>query len=56
MRLEGILDKDDRRGLLDQQKVAELDHLEARAAVDRLQLVVKLLRAGAPAEQEAQRA
>lgn len=50
--LEGILDKDEYRRLLDQEKAAELDHFEARAEVERLQLVVKLLRAGAPVEQE----
>lgn len=48
--LEGILDKDEYRRLLDQEKAAELDHFKARAEVDRLQLVVKLLRTGAPAE------
>lgn len=53
--LEGILDKDEYRRLLDQEKAAELDHFDARAEVDRLQLVVKLLRAGAPAEQEPHR-
>lgn len=53
--IEGVLDKDEYRRLVDQEKAAELDHFEARAEVDRLQLVVKLLRAGAPAEQEAPR-
>ncbi len=50
--LEGILDKDEYRRLLDQEKAAELDHFEARAEVDRLQLVVRLLRTGAPAERD----
>ena len=54
--LEGILDKDEYRRLLDQEKAAELDHFEARAEVDRLQLVVKLLRAGVlPQQEEANR-
>lgn len=47
--LEGVLDKDEYRRLLDGKKAAELDHFESRAEVDRLQLVVKLLRPGAPA-------
>ncbi len=51
--LEGVLDKDEYRRLLDGEKAAELDHFEARAEVDRLQLVVKLLRTGTPADQEA---
>ncbi len=50
--LEGILDKDEYRRLLDQEKAVELDHFDARAEVDRLQLVVKLLRAGVPPQQE----
>lgn len=55
--LEGILDTEDYRKLVDQEKAAELDHFEARAEVDRLQLTGKLLRAtaGGPDDPEAGR-
>lgn len=42
--IEGLLDTDEYRKLADQEKAAELDHFDARAEVDRLQLTVKLLR------------
>lgn len=47
--LDGLFDTDQYRKLVDAEKGAELDHFEARAEVDRLQLTVKVLRATARA-------
>ncbi len=44
--MDEALDTDQYRRLLKNKESAELDHFEARAEVDRLQLSVKLLRVG----------
>ncbi len=56
--LDGLLDTDEYKKLVDdKERAEEVDHFDARAEVDRLQLTVKLLRAtaGGPDGPEAYR-
>ncbi len=51
--LDSLLDTDEYKKLMAAKEDAELDHSDARAEVDRLQLTVRLLRASNPSAGEA---